>query len=339
MTDNAQVEQESVDRRESLAAAFDAMEDAPEQVVDTPEAPEPTDGRVRGPDGKFAKADQAAKSSPSGVDQPEAPAEAPEPPAWHRPPASWKKEMHEHWLTAPEQLKQYAFQREQEMSAGVQPLKEKAQLADSILKIAEPYQPTMRALGHDIPTVVQAFFNADHTLRNGNQDQKLGLLVKLAQDYGVDLSPLTGVEIAPPNPDVTAIKQALMNLQGEVKTRWQQEEERQNKVILSEIEQFAQKHEHFERLKPTMQALLQSGQADGLESAYTKAIRLDDELFESEVKARQAAEAKTKDEKAKAARAAAVSVRGSTPGSNTAPKAQGRRATLEEAFSNVESRV
>ena len=44
-------------------------------------------------------------------------------------------------------------------------------------------------------------------------------------------------------------------------------------------------------------------------------------------------------EAAKVARAAAVSVRSATPGTNTAPKAATRRAILEEALAETESRL
>jgi hypothetical protein len=57
---------------------------------------------------------------------------------------------------------------------------------------------------------------------------------------------------------------------------------------------------------------------------------------QAEIVAKQAKEA---NKAAKAARAAAVSVRSATPGVNTAPKAANRRALLEEAFSETESRL
>jgi len=83
--------------------------------------------------------------------------------------------------------------------------------------------------------------------------------------------------------------------------------------------------------------------AQTLDEAYEKAIRLDPNLFEQVTKAQQAEaaakQAKEQNRAAKAARAAAVSVRSATPGVNTAPKAANRRALLEEAFSETESRL
>jgi hypothetical protein len=101
--------------------------------------------------------------------------------------------------------------------------------------------------------------------------------------------------------------------------------------------------EHFEEARPTMIQLLQSGVAETLDDAYEKAIRLDSDLFDKVQSTKQAEfahrQATEKNRAVKIARAAAVSVRGSTPGTNTAPKAHSRRAMLEEAFEESNSRL
>ena len=88
--------------------------------------------------------------------------------------------------------------------------------------------------------------------------------------------------------------------------------------------------------------LLNSGVAKDLEDAYNKAVRLDTELFDRTQKASQAqaeaAKREASNKAAKAARAAAVSVRSSTPGVNTATKAQDRRSMLLEQFDNLNER-
>ena len=113
--------------------------------------------------------------------------------------------------------------------------------------------------------------------------------------------------------------------------------------MLEEINSFSTKAEHFEEARPTMIQLLQSGVAQTLDEAYNKAVRLNEELFDKVQSARQAQVASKQSSElnkaAKAARAAAVSVRSATPGANTAPKAQGRRALLEEAFDEMGARL
>jgi hypothetical protein len=145
------------------------------------------------------------------------------------------------------------------------------------------------------------------------------------------------------DPLVWQLQNELNNVRGEVMGWKQQQEMQQNQQLLGEINQFSMKADHFEEARPTMIQLLQSGMAETLDEAYEKAIRLNPDLFEQINKAQQAEvaarQAKEQNRAAKAARAAAVSVRSATPGVNTAPKAANRRALLEEAFSESESRL
>ena len=142
---------------------------------------------------------------------------------------------------------------------------------------------------------------------------------------------------------VYQLQNELNRVRGEV-TGWKQQQEMaENQKLLNEINDFSGKAEHFEEARPTMIQLLQSGVAETLEDAYDKAIRLDSALFDRVQQARQAEvnakKAADKDRAAKSARAAAVSVRGSTPGTNTAPKATSRRDMLMEALEEVSTRL
>jgi hypothetical protein len=125
---------------------------------------------------------------------------------------------------------------------------------------------------------------------------------------------------------------------------WKQQQEAAEQAILAnEIDSFAQKAEHFEDARPEMIKILQSGQAETLEEAYDKAVWGNKDLRERVLSAQQAEQAAKvaaeKNRAAKAARAAAVSVRSATPGANTAPKAKDRRSLLEEAFEENNARL
>ena len=80
-----------------------------------------------------------------------------------------------------------------------------------------------------------------------------------------------------------------------------------------------------------------------LDDAYDKAIRLNPELFDAVQSGRQAevdaAKRAAANTAAKRARAAAVSVKGSTPGTVTNTKAQDRRSLLAEQFDNISDRL
>jgi hypothetical protein len=331
-----------------------------EQTETTPETPEVEAADRKGLlEAQFEAAERGDDVTPSGRDekgrfasratQVESPATQPEPaeePVWSKPPASWKKDYHDVWMSADPKMREYAWQREEQMRKGVEPLLSKAQFADAMNQALEPYLPTIQGLGLKPEQAVAALAQADYTLRTAPADQRYQYLVNLAAQYGINLN-ATGQTSQQPqttvDPLVWQLQNELNSVRGEVMGWKQQQEMAENQTLLSEINSFADKAEHFEEARPTMIQLLQSGVAETLEDAYDKAIRLNEDLFNRVQSARQAEvaakQAQEKNRAAKAARAAAVSVRGSTPGTNTAPKAHSRRAMLEEAFEESSSRL
>ena len=316
-------EQPEADRRAILEQGFEAAEKG-----------EPIEASGRDDRGRF-------------VPKAEEPPQEAEPPVWRRPPASWRKDYHEVWQKADPKMQEYAWQREEQMRAGVEPLLSKAQFADTMQQAIEPYLPTIQGMGLTPEKAVSALMQADYTLRTAPPQQKMQLFAQLAQSYGINLGAMgANPQAAPQNsvdPLVWQLQNELNSVRGEVMGWKQQQEMQQNQQLLGEINQFSLKADHFEEARPTMIQLLQSGMAETLEEAYDKAIRLNPDLFEQVSKAQQAEQAakqaKEYNRAAKAARAAAVSVRSATPGANTAPKAANRRALLEEAFSETETRL
>lgn len=306
---------EQLDRRELLSQQFD---DAQQQVEATP-----------------------AETVQPAIETPEAEPQA-EPPVWERPPASWKKDYHEVWQTADPKLKEYAWQREEEMKRGVEPLLSKAQFADQIQQAIEPYQNNLRTLGIEPPQAIKALMDADNVLRHGTPQQKAQMFASLSQQYGVNLQEIGNLQQQPVDPTVSMLQNELYSVKNEVMTWKQQQEAAQNQALLSEIDSFAQKAEFFEDARPTMIQLLNSGMAQNLEDAYNKALRLDESLSsklqQSQQAQAEAAKREAANKAAKAARAAAVSVRSSTPGVNTATKAQDRRSLLAEQIESLSGR-
>lgn len=313
MDTQEQPTEEAVDRRELLAQQFSEAEPPAEEPVpvETQVAEEP---------------------------EPE------EPKVWAAPPSSWKKDYHEVWDNVDPKVREYIWQREDEMRAGIEPLKSKAQFAEQVQKIAEPYMQTLQGLGVDLPTAISGLMDADHNLRYGNPQQKRAYLMQLAQQYGVSFGE-TGdfPQEAPADPYISQLQQELYGLRNEVVGWKQQQEAAQNQSLQAEIEEFSTKAEFFEDAKPTMITLLQSGVATTLQDAYDKALRLDNDLFErvqqSQQAAAEAAKRKAADQAAKSAKAAAVSVRTSTPRVQTATNAQDRRSMLLSQFNDTMDRL
>ena len=328
---NAEAPQAEDSRRAMLEQGFEAIEKG---------EPVETIGQ-RDEKGRFAPRQTQPEPEPE-VDA--------EPPVWKRPPASWKKDFHEIWAKADPKMQEYAWQREEQMRAGVEPLLSKAQFADAMQEAIQPYMNTIQGLGLQPEKAVAALMEADHKLRNSDPQTKLAYFYQLAQSYGINLgavqqgaAPQGAMPQATVDPMVYQLQNELNNVRGEVMGWKQQQEMRENQTLLNEINQFSTKAEHFEDARPTMIQLLQSGMAETLDEAYEKAIRLNPDLFEQVNKAQQAEiankQAREANKVAKAARAAAVSVRSATPGVNTAPKGGDRRAILEEQFADLESRL
>ena len=320
-------------RRDMLSQQFDeAAEAAPEPVKAEPAKVE----KPRDDAGKYAKPAPQAKAEPA--------VEPAEEPLWKRPPASWKKDYHEDWKAAPARMQEYAWQRENEMKAGVEPLISKAQFADQMQEVLNPFMNTIQGLGIDAPGAVKALMEADHALRYSNPQEKRQYFARLAQSYGVNLSDMGDQpQLAPTDPSIYALQNELNSVRGEVQGWKQAQEQQQNQALLGEINNFSQKAEYFEEARPVMIQLLQSGVASDLDDAYQKALRLDPNLFESVQASKQAevdaAKRAAANKAAKSARAAAVSVRGSTPGTVTNTKANDRRALLAEQFDSMSDRL
>ena len=321
MVDQAPTEaNETLDRKELLAQQFEEAEAKAESGRDE--------------SGRFAK---------TTVREEEPAPEPAEEPVWKRPPLSWKKDYHEVWQKADPRLQEYAYQREEQMRRGVEPLLQAKQFADAVQEAISPYMTTLNGLGLKPEQAISALMKADHTLRTSDPQTRLQYFMQLANEYGVNLQGMPQGQQQMVDPTVFALKNELANVRGEVMTWKQQQEAAEQAVLANEIDSFAQKAEFFEEARPEMIKLLQSGVAETLEDAYDRAVYGNRELREKVLAAQQAEQnakmAAEKNRAAKAARAAAVSVRSATPGVNTAPKAQSRRALLEEAFEETTARL
>jgi len=323
------IEDAPADRRELLSRHF---EEAPAPAPPDASAPGPENP---GPEKPAAPRDADGRFAAQVASAPEPP---PEPPAWHRPPPSWKKDKHGLWDTAAPELREYAFQREEEMRNGVLPLQEKARFADAMQAAVDPYLPTIRGLGVDVPTAIKALLEADRMLRSSEPPEKVEYLHRLARNYGIDLS---GAAESPENQaPVDSRYHVLANQINEMRGQWRAEKDAaqaaEDRALQADISKFSSTHEHFETLKPTMIQLLNGGLAGTMADAYDKAMRLDTELFENSQRSLQdhgaAGRRAVADRAAKSARASAVSVRGSAPGAPTAAKSTDRRSILAEQF-------
>ena len=336
--------------RDELTAQIESVEQAQQEPAAQP-AQEASDGRVRDEAGRFAKKDEPAPAKPvQQASPPVAPEQQPQEP---KRPSTWKKE---YWpiadklaagqpLTADEAKKFYAYmgQREDEYKAGVSTYKTEAQQAKEVQEAIAPYMPKLQQYGIAPAQWIKSLGEANSILEGGSPQQKLGLVMQLAQRYNIPLAAaFQGGMGAPqqPNPVMDLAAQVdMLRQQTQQFNQWRTQQEQG--ALQSEIQKVAtdtERYPHFEAVRETMAQLLERGVAQDLQSAYDKAVRLDDSVWEQVQSAKLAQQSQA--QVVKKAKAAAVSPRSATPsGSAASAGAKDRRSHLAEAFDQIEGRV
>jgi len=348
MSDN-----EQLDRRDLLEAALDAAEEG------TLEAPIEKDIEVAEKDDI---SEESAKEEISNEDN-EEPAEDVEPIEFEGKneepqekitrPSTWKKEYVTIWdkMESGEQISkedftkfaEYANQRESEYKKGVSTYKAEADRAKSYENAIAPYAQDLQRRGIQPTQYIENLVRAEQILSNAGYDQKLQVFQKLAADYGIQLN--GNGQVTQLDPYTQQLMNQLNQVNQEVssiKGRFAQEE---NQRLMGEIERVRSNVEqfpHFDVVREEMAQLLELGKAQDLETAYKKAVRMNDDVWELEqdrllkdskqsaIKAQQVAKAK----------AAAVSPKSTTPSgkvSNPEDK-KDRRSLIAEGLGEAMSR-
>ena len=294
--------------RDSIANALEAAETPNTQETTSQEASEtPKSSRARDESGKFTKTQPEAD-----VQEIEAiEAQEEEKPAVKPRPSSWKKDYEEHWGKLDPQLQDYIQQREADYAKGVSTYKNQWEQAAPILESLNQFQPLLRQYGVAPQQWITQLGNAHAQLVTGTPEQKMQIFQQLANDYGVNLGAVTGQTGY--DPQFSSLAQEL----NAIKNQWgqfqQQQELMEQTQLRSEIDSFKSDKPYFEEVREVMAGLLQSGMADDLQSAYEKAIRLNDDVFQK-VSAEQAQKSEAAQrEKVAQAKAKVLSPKSTTP--------------------------
>ncbi len=334
----------TVEARESSITAAPEVTAEPIEPIQQVEA-SPAEGeteaqrsqRLRDEKGRFVEGKaEAPQAKPAEV----APA-----PVVARPPrpSSWKKDYWEHWDKLDPKLAEYINQREGEYAKGVSTYKSEWDNAKPLIDAVAPFLPELQKHNIKPDQWISNLGRAHHTLATADNQSKLQMFAKLAQDYQVPLQALYDPQFAQqfvsqslqqprqqpaPQQDINALVDQAIDA-------------RRNQDA---IQQFREAKDaagnllnpHFEMVKSDMVLLLGAGKAQDLPSAYSMALRLHDDLFQAEQdKKRKADEASRLEAQRKAVAAAkgsAVSVKSATPAvAGSAPK-KGIRSQLEDAY-------
>ena len=357
----------SDDRREMLEAALDQAEEgtleAPiEKDIEVNDDPiqaesnneESSEETVeRDEKGRF-KAQESNTESDQGAES-EPVAEASDVPDEEiKRPTTWKKEYVEVWNKMQEgkpldkaefaKFAEYANQREAEYKKGVSAYKAEADNARQLTEAIGQFSPDLQSQGIHPVAWINNLGRAHMILSKAPYEQKVQMFHRLAQDYGIQLNSdsLQMPEQAYVDPYQQQLMQQLQATQQQVQQlsaiREQEENARLNQEI-SRVSSDRERFPHFEMVREDMAQLLERGLAQDLESAYAKAVRMNDEAYklEQDKLLRSASTQASKAQQVAKAKATAVSPRSATPsGQVKGTDAKDRRSLLLANLADAE---
>ena len=349
------------DRREMLESALEEVlepQDEGKPVEEQHEEEEVSqDEPTRNEKGQFVAKDEAVAEEESieavaeNTDEPEQPEEQLEVSDIPKP-TTWKKDLLPLWdkiakgetLTKEESKKhlEYLNQRENEFKKGVSVYKAEAERAKALEEAINPFIPELQAQGISPSAWINNLGRAHMTLVRGTPEQKIQMFHRLAQDYGVNLN-----QSNEPQQPVDAYTQQLMQQLYQVnqevssiKGRFEMEEQQRLNNEIERVRSNKERFPHFDMVREEMAQLLELGKASDLETAYAKAVRLNDEVWavEQERLLSSAKKQASQAQQVAKAKATAVSPKSVTPnGTQAKVEAKDRRSLLMAQMAEAES--
>ena len=377
MAENIEQDAPEPSLADELASAYDSQVEAeatpPAEKaapIERPaEAKAPaSDGRVRGPDGKFTKASEGVQAGqivrPAGeVAAPAQPQAAQQPAAAATPspveaPKSWAADAKELYSKADPKLQAYIAQRESQMSQGVQQIRTqlgaKAQLADQFREAVLPYEPIIRSEGGTPIGAVKDLLNTAYILRTGSPQAKAELVRGVCQQFGIDMGQLA-VEQPQIDPHLQDIASRLQRTEAALQAQQRAASQQVLSGATGAIEAFAAEKDaqgnplrpHFEAVRDDLisdvaavrQANPSMPHAQVLQKAYERAVWANPDTRAKLIAAQNAAAQTAARETAARAGRAAVSVTGAPGVSASAARKsnQSVEADLSEAWDHAVS--
>jgi hypothetical protein len=268
-------------------------------------------------------------------------------------PSTWKKEYVQIWdkMEKGEQISkedfnkfaEYANQRESEYKKGVSTYKAEADRAKAYEEAVGPYTQDLQKRGIKPEQYISNLARADQILTHAPMEQKVQIFQRLAQEYGVQLNGNGQMQQFDPYTQQLMNQLNMVNQEvSSIKGRFAQEE---NQRLMTEIEKYrsdVEKYPHFDVVREEMAQLLELGKAQDLETAYKKAVRMNDDVWELEQERllNTAKQQASKAQQVAKAKAAAVSPKSVTPSGRVIEPGdkKDRRSLIAEQMGEAMSR-
>jgi len=234
--------------------------------------------------------------------------------------------------------------RESEFKRGVSVYKAEADNARQLTDAINPFVPELQAQGIHPVAWINNLGRAHMMLTKAPYEQKVQMFHRLAQDYGIQLNSdaIQMPQQAYVDPYQQQLMQQLQATQQQVQQLSAVREQEENARLMNEISRVSSNKErfpHFEMVREDMAQLLERGLAQDLESAYAKAVRMNDEAYklEQEKLLKSASTQASKAQQVAKAKATAVSPKSVTPsGQVSKADAKDRRSLLLASLADVE---
>jgi len=320
--------EEPISLRDTIENAIESTEPetTSQEVTESVKAEKPRDEH-----GKFAKSSQNASDEVTEAFDDNNEQEVAVKPR----PSSWKKDYEEHWGKLDPTLQDYIQQREADYAKGVSTYKNQWDMAAPIMETVRQFEPLLQHHGVAPQQWISQLGNAHAKLVMGSPEQKLETFAQLANDYGVNLGQLTGQSGY--DPQFSQLAQELNQIKNQWSSFQSQQEMAEQTQLQSEIASFKDDKPYFEEVRETMAGLLQNGMANDLQSAYDKAIRLNDDVFQK-VQSQQTGKSEAAQrEKVAAAKAKVLSPKSTTPTASTGNGGKSASSAREAIMAAMEA--
>lgn len=333
-------EEEVTSIREELERQFDANpQDSTAKPTETPTTAMSTDAP---PETTSATPKPSETTVPSGTPEtPETAATEATRPIPERLKAEWGSK----WDQLDPAVKKQFHAYESDIGRVTSKYGQAAKNWNETLRMAAPYQEMISSEGGTLHGAVSNLLETARILRQGLPEQKVQLVKEMIRHFNIPFQP--GAATSPQADDPSSLGQPsgaspelidrLTQLERRVLTGDAEQVHNLRERVNSEVETFLADTANIYLQEPgylnTMQALIRSGKADNLKSAYDQAAWLHDRTRQLEIAKINQQKSSTAAAQAARARTAAVSTNGTSPGPlRRDPNKMSLRETLEAAF-------
>lgn len=264
-----------------------------------------TGERTRDEKGRFvaknSATDEPSKAEPAKSDANPAEPAKPEP-AQAQPleaPSRWSDADKAAFAKWPKDVQTAVLERHKAMEADytrkTQEIAETRKTFEPLNQTLGKWSPYLQQLGLKPEQALDQLLTVEQNLRHGTPDQKAQALAYLAELYQAQLPPQNSGDPNAPqaqgDPRVTQLSRQLADITRQLTDFKSQAALQERQRAESEFNALAQtkdstgqlKYPHFEKVKQSMIQLVATGQADSWDAAYSKSVRLDDELYNQTV--------------------------------------------------------